>query len=389
MGISEHLKQRGSRGRLLATASTIAIAVAINVPDPAFASGTSLWLEYGWDVDNVRVSPDDFGLPLGPMVPSSGLTAPLTEKLNLSHSYSGEGKIIFQPGSSDWLLSASVRYGRAVGASRTRQALSPIPTTSFATYEFTYPYFPQSNKARTKPVHVSREKLGGDTSNAESHLLVDFEAGKDIGIGLFGPDGKSVFGAGVRFAHFTMSRTATDFRQTQGIHFESSTFRTYTWPGYGARRRELWDVVSANGSMTQDFIGAGPSVTWDASAEILGDAQSGELSLDWGANAAVLFGKQRKNIRHQSSIAGYCYGSQCPPAGVPLTNQGHKSTTKSITVPNVGGFAGATLRYSDVKLSFGYRADLFIGAVDSGLETRKSSNLLLHGPFASISIGLP
>jgi hypothetical protein len=57
-------------------------------------------------------------------------------------------------------------------------------------------------------------------------------------------------------------------------------------------------------------------------------------------------------------------------------------------VPNVGGFAGLTFRHADAKVSFGYRADFFFGAMDGGIDTRNTSTVSFHGPFATISIGL-
>jgi hypothetical protein len=141
--------------------------------------------------------------------------------------------------------------------------------------------------------------------------------------------------------------------------------------------------------MAQSFVGLGPSVQWEASAELWHDPRGGGVSLDWGANAAILFGKQKKRTQHQSSIAGHCFGSHCPAVGDPLMSTGRDSATRNTTVPNIGGFGGVSLNYADVKFSFGYRADLFMNAIDVGFDTRKSSNMLLHGPYARISIGLP
>jgi hypothetical protein len=56
-------------------------------------------------------------------------------------------------------------------------------------------------------------------------------------------------------------------------------------------------------------------------------------------------------------------------------------------VPNVGGFAGLSARYSNAKLSFGYRADFFFGAMDGGLDARDAGNRSFHGPFATVGIG--
>jgi hypothetical protein len=45
-------------------------------------------------------------------------------------------------------------------------------------------------------------------------------------------------------------------------------------------------------------------------------------------------------------------------------------------------------RTSNAKVSLGYRADMFFGAIDGGIDTRKNENRGFYGPFASISIGL-
>jgi hypothetical protein len=57
-------------------------------------------------------------------------------------------------------------------------------------------------------------------------------------------------------------------------------------------------------------------------------------------------------------------------------------------VPNLGGFAGVSYRYNNAKISFGYRADLFFGAIDGGIDHRHSETLNMGGPFANISFGL-
>ena len=62
--------------------------------------------------------------------------------------------------------------------------------------------------------------------------------------------------------------------------------------------------------------------------------------------------------------------------------------SRSVVVPNVGGFAGISVRYSDAKLSLGYRGDFFFGAMDGGIDARDARNRSFHGPFATVSIGL-
>jgi hypothetical protein len=63
--------------------------------------------------------------------------------------------------------------------------------------------------------------------------------------------------------------------------------------------------------------------------------------------------------------------------------------SRSVVVLNVGGFAGVSFRYSNAKLSLGYRGDFFFDAMDEGIDTPKSSVVGFYGPFATIGIGLP
>ena len=58
-----------------------------------------------------------------------------------------------------------------------------------------------------------------------------------------------------------------------------------------------------------------------------------------------------------------------------------------MTVPNLGGFAGISLKWPNAKISLGYRTDFFFGAIDGGVDTRQTSDLGFSGPFATISIG--
>ena len=62
--------------------------------------------------------------------------------------------------------------------------------------------------------------------------------------------------------------------------------------------------------------------------------------------------------------------------------------SRSVTIPNLGGYAGISFNFPNAKVRFGYRADFFFGARDSGLESHTTTDVGFHGPFATISIGL-
>lgn len=110
------------------------------------------------------------------------------------------------------------------------------------------------------------------------------------------------------------------------------------------------------------------------------------MDLDWGANASLLFGRQKVRGHHEET-GEYFHGTAFTPASSydhiePVARQ------RSVIVPDIGGFAGLTFRHQDAKVSFGYRADFFFGAMDNGIDTRNTADVGFHGPFARISIGL-
>jgi hypothetical protein len=69
-------------------------------------------------------------------------------------------------------------------------------------------------------------------------------------------------------------------------------------------------------------------------------------------------------------------------------NSNDRKERHRVTVPNLGGFAALSYRFTNAKLSVGYRGDFFFGAMDRGLDTHKSVTTGFHGPFATISVGL-
>jgi hypothetical protein len=139
------------------------------------------------------------------------------------------------------------------------------------------------------------------------------------------------------------------------------------------------------------------------------------LTLDWGVNGAVLFGRQKSNSHHQTTVRSYYktvwqrqlngirgsdpgfkpghfeinYGTHQREADITIhTNTGSSNRARTVAVPNLGAFAGVSYRYSDVKLSLGYRADFFFGAMDGGIDAAKKENRGFYGPFASVSVGI-
>lgn len=119
-----------------------------------------------------------------------------------------------------------------------------------------------------------------------------------------------------------------------------------------------------------------------------GSSEDG-ITFDWGVAAALLFGRQKASISHSTMETKFNkYQFNYPNEVVYHLTTPPISRHRSIVVPNVGGFAGISFRRANAKVSFGYRGDFFFGAMDGGIEMRKSEDMSFHGPFASVSIGL-
>ncbi len=83
-------------------------------------------------------------------------------------------------------------------------------------------------------------------------------------------------------------------------------------------------------------------------------------------NAAVLFGRKKASGTGEvlSTLCGLtatlsdCYNVHQTPHAF--------ARSERATVPNLGGYLGASAVYRNSKISFGYRADTFFGAMDGG-----------------------
>ena len=337
------------RWKLLTGASALALTAYVSSADMAMAGDSArpqIWIELGGQL--ARNQSD-----LEPYLPSFVLTMPRPPFETISpqapqkeapSSWDGNASIAFQPAGSKWVFSAAFLYGKT---NRDRllnqQTANVVATSGFG------------------GVPVAYQNITSKIS--EDHTILDFRAGRDFGLGM-GID--STASLGVRYVQFNANSDAT-------IH---------SWPTntyyFGVHHRIHGQLVAA-----RKFAGVGPSLSWDASAAIAGNSADSEITVDWGANAALLFGRQTVRGHHQTTdIRYFHYPTHISHNTVPLAR------SKSVTVPNVGGFAGVSWRTSNAKISFGYRADMFFGAIDGGIDAAKKENRGFYGPFASISIGL-
>jgi iron complex outermembrane receptor protein len=364
--------------RLLTTASAIALLANACGAGNARASDDDgdqpqIWIELGGQLSRLNDGQETFSPPLMAERPSAFSPSGKFEKLPLS-SIDETGKIAFEPSGSDWIFSGSVRFGRSSSNRDVRQETNPKPFTEYGQSGGRVVFNPVASQFADTAVH-----------NNEQHLIADFQVGKDVGFGMFGKHGSSVLNLGVRFAQFSNKSNVT-LQSDPNWHFTTKYL-----PNGLAILHQAFHTNRANLLAERNFHGIGPSLSWNGSAPFAGNSQDGKVSFDGGLNAAVLFGRQRARIHHQSTgrYRPLELGSEAGPFYV--TSQplpADKTRARTITVPNVGGFAGLTFRLQNFKVSAGYRADMFFHAMDGGIDTRKSENVGFYGPFATISVGI-
>jgi iron complex outermembrane recepter protein len=367
------------RWQLLSTVSAVALLAAVYGSSESWAADRdadhpTVWIELGGQLEHVGGQGDAFApafLAANPNSPVLQPTTPLQAQNPVPFSFGEEGKISLQPEGSDWVFSVAVNYGRS---SNSKHVDHQTKGVHYANYHSGVPVgqiFTVANFADTQ------------AHRRESHIILDFSVGKDVGLGMFGRDGSSTLSFGVRFGQFA-SKTSLDIRarpDQQLKYFTSGATKIV-----GAH----FHTYHVTGDASRSFHGLGPSLTWNGSAPFVGNPQDGEVTFDWGANAALLFGKQKAHVRHQetahyhppySAFGGRTYA-------LVYQHSGGHSNVRSVAVPNVGGFAGISFHRGSAKVSFGYRADFFFGAIDGGIDTPKRTTTGFYGPFANISIGI-
>ena len=390
--IQKHDNRATIRWKLLTGASALAIISYVSVIAAAKADDTdrpTLWLELGGDAELMQGLGHPFTADFMSITPTPGVyqqDSLTSTQRPPRFTFGGDAKITFQPEDSDWIFSAAIRYGRS-HSSRHVHHQSVAPTAHF-TFYFAYYHTNYYLTQKFSQQMFADSKMRFD----ESHAVLDFQAGKDVGLGLFGKDGTSTLNAGVRFAQFQTreklniyARPDVEADAVYHTLFSGYLSVPYLFPNF--------HIYGLEARASRSFRGIGPSISWDASAALAGNKQNGELTFDWGINGAILFGKQKAKVNHATQ--GYHYfvaqGSDGQAHGHydKTLDTGNASTrSRSATVPNIGAFAALSWHSPHAKVSIGYRVDTFLNAMDTGIDARKTSDLIFHGPYASISIGI-
>jgi hypothetical protein len=385
--MNSRLNREHLRWHLLTTVSALALVAApFHITDALASEGDhpTVWIELGGQLEHIDSGEEKFVPPfiLAPSQPAIETISPLSLQHPARYSFGGEAGVTIVPHDSDWVFSASVRYGRSNAAKHVHQQSDPVG----------YPWSPFGSFAKSVEP-LAAQFVDTRTQYKESHLIADFQIGRDVGLGLFGQQSSSTVNAGVRFAQFT-SRSSVDIRENPDWHFSP---KYVTIPSYGLYHFKLpygQPYHSFDGSFeaSRSFRGIGPSISWKNATVLVGNEDSAVVA-DWGLNGALLFGRQKAETHHRTIDQYHAGGAFVTVPAQRTTVYDHPATpdhtrSRSVIVPNLGGFAGLTVRYPNAKVSLGYRADFFFGAMDGGIDTRKTYNRDFYGPYATISVGL-
>jgi len=363
------------RWKLLASASALVLGACLASGDAAFADSDRpvIWIELGGQMESLSGTSSPFTAPFMLLTPTpdpyKNGGSPISEQKPPLYAFGESGKITYQPEDSDWVFSASMLFGRS-HSNRHAHHQTAIPPFhfSFSFYGSVYQY--------TK---YFGDQLFADTHQSyhEKHALIDFQAGKDVGLGRFGT---SVISVGVRYASLTANSQLTVYaRPKNGIGYIS--FFGISFP------RQTFYEYTMHGDAQRSFKAIGPIVSWNASATIAGTPDRGELTLDWSLDGALLFGRNRTRTHHDTQAY---HLSAALYATYPIVYQHSLNASRShrVTVPDLGASIGLSAEFKNAKISVGYRLERLFGAFDKGIDTEKKSDLTFNGPYASISIGL-
>ena len=329
----------------------------------------TLWIELGGQFDLLSDSQSRIDPPFFSKMTATGFKSPAALEKSPKYGMEESVRLTFTPSGNDWIFSAAVKYGRASTKAYRHEQTNKPPVGLGARAPF-------GTLARYRYAETS-------TSETVSHDIFDFMAGKDVGLGALGLDGTSILSGGLRFAQFRTRSVVTVYSDPD---YNNPNVTGLVGPKY-------FHQFSLKGRNKTSFTGVGPAVSWDASTPINGAIQTGQISFDWGANGAVLFGRQKSRGFHQTMGKLTTGLINAPQIGLYYhtthsTHGGPHNRSRMVAVPNLGGSVGMSFHYANAKVSFGYRVDEFFGAMDGGIDTHKSYNFGDSGPFVNLSIGL-
>jgi hypothetical protein len=158
------------------------------------------------------------------------------------------------------------------------------------------------------------------------------------------------------------------------------------YPQYAATHHHYRADITAQ----REFTGAGPTASWEAAKQLIGNKDIGHVDLDWSITGGVLFGKQKTTAggTEGSSYFSGKYVSQVagrPQPAVAPVNIARRS--KSVSVPMLDLSLGLAYEVQRIKVGAGYRWERYFDVLDAGYAEHKDADRTIDGPYFKVSVG--
>jgi outer membrane receptor protein involved in Fe transport len=214
-------------------------------------------------------------------------------------------------------------------------------------------------------------------TNREEHTVVDFDVGRDVGMGM---GVASSVSAGLRYAQL---KSATHMQMFGAANWDLP--EQFVLFKYSSNTHYKSDLTAS-----REFKGAGPTLSWDAAKRLWGPDTS-HLDLEWSLTGGVLFGKQKTTLKGDETSAyfsGKYYNREVLQSGptVDITNN-PAARSKSVTAPLLDLSAGLAYETGRFKVDAGYRWERYFNVLDAGYAERKNVDRTIDGPYFKIAVG--
>lgn len=384
-------KIKNGRFALLTSVSAGALVIAMSAIDIAIAKDLdrpTVWIELGGQLNRNLNDVQFPDLPFAQVAEDHDLPSLTDVEKPPAYGFGETLALSIQPQGSLWSFSASVQYGKSNKLKQEYQALdAQVYHAPFGATQ----YPARNGLGKNGP---AKPAVDYTARFDEQHVVADFQVGRDVGIGLLGNEGSSRISFGVRFAQM-ISKSKLKLYADPYPHMSGTKYVSFLGAHGNLKSNTFDQFYKAFPEFDRSFRGIGPELSWSGSIPLVRMQTDSSIGLDLGVNAGLLFGRQKASIHHHTT--GTKWENHINKYAVThgtnfVTNQYIHRTeivrSRSVAVPNVGGLIGASLNFPNAKVSFGYRADFFFGAVDGGIDVRRTEDVGFHGPFATISIGV-
>jgi iron complex outermembrane receptor protein len=290
----------------------------------------------------------------------------------------GEARLTYRLAGTPWRASVGARFGKANGGAHQgiySELADQEAVCGWTPFQCQNPILPGVVKYDTIPTNSSWVH----TSQSDDHMMVDFMVGRDFGMGA--GDFRSSLSGGLGYARL---RSRTDLN-VKGIPDWVVTNGPFTDPDSATHH---W--YDATLTSEREFEGVGPVASWEASQRLLGDEQSGSVSLAWTVGGGVLFGKQK--VDFTGDILSNYYLSAYVITYPWLVDSSERiavdrQRSESTIVPTANLSLGLTYEVDRFKLGAGYRWERYFNAIDGGDREPKDFDRTIDGPYFKLSVG--